>query len=676
MNRYIIVGNQIDNWVLKIPFQEVINGTVKDAVYIEPYCFDNVLRKKYFEEYSDENRPHLKKYNNAKWRRWSSLKDLKISDDETVFLFFVYGRDVERLFDGILLKALKQKYANRLKTILLLFDSIDVTKDKYNWGEVTQIFPYFDVVSTYDEYDAEKYNLVHFHTPYNIESLPPVNSTIDLYFIGDEKGRGKCIEEIADKANENEVSLSINVFGYNGTSNNINVLKHFKPYNLVLNDIAACNCILEVVADGQNSGSLRFYEAISYNKKLLTNNKAVISNPYYKPEYIQVFDDADSIDYDWIKKDIEVDYDYKGEYSISKMIEETVTIVEKKNLRIPETDPLVSVIIPVYNRETTIARSINSVLNQTYTNLEVIVVDDGSTDNTLSVVNSIEDSRIKIISQTNKGACVARNVGIDVSNGEYIAFQDSDDEWHEDKLEKQVDILKNKIEYDIAFCNASRYDLEDGESKLLVFGLREGRIDENILIGSSKVSTQTILARKEVFEEDKFDPQMPRLQDYDLTIRLAQKHNFYYMENPLVDMYVQPDSISTDPKKSIVARNLLVNKYPDLYMHNYELYKSTIMSIRSNYAYMNETDNWAEVNYQYCKEIDKLNRGLNVLRNTIKTAEIEKNKTLELLKKERKEKEELAYCLSETRKSFSYKLGLFMTFIPRKIRCLFNKNYH
>ena len=113
---------------------------------------------------------------------------------------------------------------------------------------------------------------------------------------------------------------------------------------------------------------------------------------------------------------------------------------------------LVSVIIPTYNRAHLIKRSAESVLNQTYTNLELIIVDDGSTDDTEEVVKTLNDNRVTYIKQPNQGACAARNNGIDHAKGEFIAFQDSDDVWHEDKLEKQIKCLK-ETGADFCFCS-------------------------------------------------------------------------------------------------------------------------------------------------------------------------------------------------------------------------------
>jgi glycosyltransferase involved in cell wall biosynthesis len=101
----------------------------------------------------------------------------------------------------------------------------------------------------------------------------------------------------------------------------------------------------------------------------------------------------------------------------------------------------ISIIIPSYNREKLIIRSINSILNQTYQNIEVILIDDGSTDNTKKVISQIKDKRFRYIKlRKNKGANVARNIGIQKAIGNYIAFQDSDDFFHSDKLEKQINI--------------------------------------------------------------------------------------------------------------------------------------------------------------------------------------------------------------------------------------------
>lgn len=221
---------------------------------------------------------------------------------------------------------------------------------------------------------------------------------------------------------------------------------------------------------------------------------------------------------------------------------------------------MVSVIIPSYNREKTIERAVMSVLNQTYKDLELIVVDDCSKDNTVEVLKSIKDDRFKIIElEKNSGACVARNVGVENAQGDYIAFQDSDDEWLLDKLEKQMAIFE-KEKVDLVFCAFNRFGLG---KNLTCPKLSEGIVERKTLLEDSRISTQTLIGKKECFENVKFDPEMPRLQDYDITIRLSKKYSIYFVNEPLVNMYVQNDSISKNKNKMIRAETIIFSKYKD-----------------------------------------------------------------------------------------------------------------
>ena len=104
---------------------------------------------------------------------------------------------------------------------------------------------------------------------------------------------------------------------------------------------------------------------------------------------------------------------------------------------------LISVIIPTYNSQKYISSAVNSVLSQTYKAFELIIVDDGSTDNTGEIVASFDDRRIRYIRQNNSGVAVARNTGIKSSKGEYIAFLDADDIWERDKLAVQIDEISS-----------------------------------------------------------------------------------------------------------------------------------------------------------------------------------------------------------------------------------------
>ena len=219
---------------------------------------------------------------------------------------------------------------------------------------------------------------------------------------------------------------------------------------------------------------------------------------------------------------------------------------------------LVSVIIPTYNRSKLIKRSATSVLNQTYRNIELIIVDDGSTDDTETVVNSINDSRIIYIKQSNQGACVARNNGIVHAKGKFIAFHDSDDVWHKDKLEKQIECIQN-TQADFVFCKMA---INGNSKKRLPQNFKEGFVEESVLpLGGS---TQTFLANAEVFKKECFDVEMPRLQDFELLLRIHKRYSVYCMDEILVDYYVQDTSISANQEKLLKAWKLIQLKHPDI----------------------------------------------------------------------------------------------------------------
>ncbi|MDE6946038.1 MAG: glycosyltransferase, partial [Anaeroplasmataceae bacterium] len=165
------------------------------------------------------------------------------------------------------------------------------------------------------------------------------------------------------------------------------------------------------------------------------------------------------------------------------------------------TTPLVSVVIPVYNRDDTVGRAISSVLNQSYKNFELIVVDDCSSDNSLKVICEFQDERIRVIAlKRNLGANAARNKGIMEARGEYVAFQDSDDEWDKDKLQLQIkDMLSRNLL--ASFC---AHRLIDSVRETIIpndYDNKEKYETElaDVLANHNVISTQTLVVRKDIF---------------------------------------------------------------------------------------------------------------------------------------------------------------------------------
>lgn len=206
-------------------------------------------------------------------------------------------------------------------------------------------------------------------------------------------------------------------------------------------------------------------------------------------------------------------------------------------------EKLISVVIPSYNRADRIMPSLMSVLAQTWRNIEVIVVDDGSDDDTEKLFSDFSDGRVTYLRYTpNRGACHARNYGAQRARGEYIAFQDSDDIWLPDKLRLQFEFMR-KTGADFVFCGMNRVSPGGGRYYFPVHGFK-GKDPVAELLLENRVGTQTMLMRREVWERVRFDESFRRYQDWDFAIRAAKVSSMAYLAEALVDSEVNSGSIS------------------------------------------------------------------------------------------------------------------------------------
>ena len=224
----------------------------------------------------------------------------------------------------------------------------------------------------------------------------------------------------------------------------------------------------------------------------------------------------------------------------------------------------VSVIIPTYNRGNLIIKSIKSVLNQTFKNLEVIVIDDGSSDNTEHLVNKITDKRLKYVKlSSNKGSSNARNIGIKNANGQFISFQDSDDIFYPNKIEKQLKNIINRNSI-LDFCKINV--IYNSTYSYLIPNKRQensilkGDIFNELISRGNFISTQSMLIRTNYMKKHLFDIDMPRLQDYDVILGMIPKVKISYTKEVLVDLHIQNNSITRSPLKLKKAINMLLNK--------------------------------------------------------------------------------------------------------------------
>ncbi len=227
--------------------------------------------------------------------------------------------------------------------------------------------------------------------------------------------------------------------------------------------------------------------------------------------------------------------------------------------------PTVSVVIPTYNRTHAVGRAIRSVLNQTYQNFEIIVIDDGSTDTTPEVVAGFHDPRLRYVRYAeNRGGGPARNAGIEVARGKYIAFLDSDDEWLPAKLEKQVELLQRAEPFVGVVYTA--FAIVDENGQITAGSVPEHRgwiLDE--LYGANVVrggGSSAVVKRECFLHVRPFDPAMPSCQDWDLWIRLAKYYEFDFVPKVLVHYHVDEcKRITTDWRAVAEGHVRIAQKY-------------------------------------------------------------------------------------------------------------------
>ncbi len=232
--------------------------------------------------------------------------------------------------------------------------------------------------------------------------------------------------------------------------------------------------------------------------------------------------------------------------------------------------PLVTVVIPVFNRERTVVAAIESVLRQTYQSIEVIVVDDASTDGSIDAVRSVSDPRVRLVEAgTNRGAPGARNLGIATATGEFVAFQDSDDEWLPTKLQRQMDLFESRVV--AVYCGMAIVEPQ-GSGRINVRYNPPSNIPNpsgdllNLLLESSIVSTQTLVVRRNALDVvDGFDESLPATEDWDLAIRLAKIGPIIFVDDLLVVQRFSANSLTRNAASRLSALQQVVEKHLDEY---------------------------------------------------------------------------------------------------------------
>jgi len=225
-------------------------------------------------------------------------------------------------------------------------------------------------------------------------------------------------------------------------------------------------------------------------------------------------------------------------------------------------DAKVSVIIPVYNAEPFIGETIRSVLAQTYRNLEVLAIDDGSKDKSGEIIRGFTDPRVRYLPKENGGVSRARNFGIERAQGEFIALLDHDDTWLPEKLERQMPLFEDP---GVGLVFSDSYKIDATGKRLGTFFMREhpfrGEVAGELLINNF-VSCLTAVIRKKVFDETgMFDPRFSFSEEYDLFLRIALEYRFDFVASPLANYRVHESNFSRNRRRAFEEEITVVRKF-------------------------------------------------------------------------------------------------------------------
>ncbi|WP_026488702.1 glycosyltransferase family 2 protein [Butyrivibrio sp. XBB1001] len=378
-------------------------------------------------------------------------------------------------------------------------------------------------------------------------------------------------------------------------------------------DHGYCKCVgfteKTLVGEGQTAGENRIssrmaiqtelFELIQSIPELYTEYKELVDAHFFKEYYLKNMDIAracliNTRVFNELFKIIKLVSDKvvpvwcENEYlsGLGRLEAETIAFLHDTNQGVEEIckklveEGLVSVIIATHNRAQYIARSIECILMQTWKNIELLIIDDGSTDNTEEIVNSFNDQRIVYIkNETNKGVSYSRNRGIRASKGKYIVYQDDDDYCRLDKIEKQVLFMESQSKnVGMAYCMTLNYAwVLDGDLTKPVIRIPNFK-DNKLgyqgfifprLLRKNFVACTSMIIKRECFDKvGLFDESLFAYEDWDMTLRISKEYDVGYIDEPLYDYYQRNKGLASnqDPRhreKVIKALYDIDVKYKD-----------------------------------------------------------------------------------------------------------------
>lgn len=224
--------------------------------------------------------------------------------------------------------------------------------------------------------------------------------------------------------------------------------------------------------------------------------------------------------------------------------------------------PKVSIVIPTYNRSSLLKQALESCLQQTYRDFEIIVADDGSTDDTREAIESLNSDKIKYTYQSNRGRSIARNRAIKSASGEYITFLDSDDLYLPQKLEVEVRALDNNPSYDMVYSSAYNINIDGDLHPYIYQATKSGCIYKDIaLYLPLTICLPTVMVRRKVFSKiGMFDERQSRFEDTDMWRRIAREFKVLAIEEPLCKIRYHEGNEMEHPSKILDALKYYTRK--------------------------------------------------------------------------------------------------------------------
>lgn len=257
--------------------------------------------------------------------------------------------------------------------------------------------------------------------------------------------------------------------------------------------------------------------------------------------------------------------------------------------------PKVSVHIPCYNGEKYIAEALQSVLDQTFHDFEIIVVNDGSTDRTEDIIKGFCDERIKYYYQENIGLARTRNRQLELSNGELIAFLDQDDLWFPTKLEKQIPLFEENPNVGLVYSKTIYFNNKSDFCQLSKTKKHHAGYLFRELLKGNFISVQSAVIRKSVLDNLNgwFDERFNIVGDADLFLRIAHDYEISYVDEPLAKRRMHKESCSYKQKElRHKERKILINKLKELYPSINKDYSSELTLMESQIAYDESLTCW------------------------------------------------------------------------------------